>query len=147
MSDSVDGDDHGSEDAVLLRRAGIRPTRQRLAVLRTIRTGGRRHLTPESFHQELADAGLRLSLATVYNTLNHFAGHGLLRRVGFCDRTYFCTHAAPHHHFYDEATGRLEDIDGPQPGVTLVPAPPEGMEVVGVEIIVRLRRTDPSGAE
>ncbi len=66
-----------------LRRVGMRPTRQRVAVLRTIRAGGRRHLTPESFHQELADAGLKLSLATVYNTLNQFAESGLLRRVGF----------------------------------------------------------------
>ena len=144
MPDSPGDDDQGCGDAALLRHAGIRPTRQRLAVLRTIRAGGRRHLTPESFHQELADSGLRLSLATVYNTLNHFAGHGLLRRVGFCDRTYFCTHAAPHHHFYDEATGRLEDIDGPQPDVTLVPAPPDGMEVAGVEIIIRLRRAHQS---
>ena len=123
-----------------LRRVGIRPTRQRTAVLRAIHAGGRRHLTPESFHQELADAGLNLSLATVYNTLNQFAESGLLRRVGFCDRTYFCTHTEPHHHFYDDGSGRLEDILGPQPGVVGLPDPPEGMEIRGVEIIIRLRR-------
>ncbi len=128
------------KECAALRRAGIRPTRQRVVVWRTIQAGGRRHLTPESFHQELADAGLKLSLSTVYNTLNHFAESGLLRRVGFCDRTYFCTHTEVHHHFYDEGSGRLVDIADPQPGVVGLPAPPDGMEIRGVEIIVRLRR-------
>ena len=129
-----------SAEIEALRQAGIRPTRQRAVVLRTIHAGGRRHLTPESFHQELADAGLKLSLATVYNTLNQFAQSGLLRRVGFCDRTYFCTHTAPHHHFYDDGTGRMEDIAGDQPSVVGLPAPPDGMEISGVEVIVRVRR-------
>ena len=126
-------------DTDQLRKAGIRPTGQRLAVMRTIREGGRRHLAPEAFHRELADAGVRMSLATVYNTLNHFADCGLLRRVGVGDRTWFCTNAVTHHHFFDEVTGRIEDIPGPQPVVTGLPLPPAGMEIADVEVVVRLR--------
>ena len=127
-------------DGERLRKAGIRPTGQRLGVMRAIREGGGRHLTPESFHRELADANLRMSLATVYNTLNHFANAGLLRRVGVGDRTWFCTNTTEHHHFFDEVTGRIEDIPGDQPTVVGLPAPPAGMSVVGVDVIIRVRR-------
>lgn len=131
-----------TEDARRLTDAGLRATRQRLAVMRTIRLGGRRHLTPESFHCELAASGLGLSLATVYNTLNHLADAGLLRRVGFGDRTWYCTNAAVHHHFYDERTERLIDIEGEQPEVHGIPAPPEGTSILGVEVIIRIRKTE-----
>lgn len=123
-----------------LRQAGVRPTRPRLAIMTAIQGGGTRHLAPESFHRELADGGVNLSLATVYNTLNQFAEVGLLRRVGFGDRSYYCTNTGEHHHFYDEMTGRLEDIPGAQPTVVGLPEPPPGMVIDGVEVIVKLRR-------
>jgi len=128
-------------DLDTLRSAGIRPTRQRVLIMRTIRQGGRRHLTPEGFHKELSDAGMRMALGTVYNTLNQFAAAGLLRRVGFGDRTFYCTSTDEHHHFFDEETGQLEDIPGPQPTVANLPQLPPGMEMVGVDIVVRVRRT------
>ncbi|MCR6630926.1 MAG: transcriptional repressor [Magnetospirillum sp.] len=127
-------------DLDLLRGAGIRPTRQRVVIMRTIRQGGRRHLTPEGFHKELADAGLGMALGTVYNTLNQFAAAGLLRRVGFGDRIFYCTSTDEHHHFYDEDTGVLEDIPGPQPVAANLPALAPGMAMVGVDIVVRVRR-------
>jgi len=132
------GDDR--DDAERLVEAGVRPTERRLAIMGVIRDGGRRHLTPESFHSELAAAGIGMSLATVYNTLNSFSDAGLLRRVGFGERTFFCTNPAEHHHFYDELTGRIQDIPGPQPQVVGLPPPPSGSVVLGVEVIVRIRR-------
>lgn len=127
-------------DLDLLRQANIRPTRQRVIIMRTIRTGGRRHLTPEGFHKELADAGLRMALGTVYNTLNQFAAAGLLRRVGFGDRIFYCTSTDEHHHYYHEDTGLLEDITGPQPAAANLPPMAAGLEMVGVDIVVRVRR-------
>jgi Fur family transcriptional regulator, iron response regulator len=131
-------------DLQMLRQAGIRPTRQRVIIMRTIRAGGRRHLTPESFHRELSEAGLKLALGTVYNTLNQFASAGLLRRVGFGDRTFYCTNTDVHHHYYDEDSGRIEDIPGPQPVVAGLPELAAGYEMVGVDIMVRVRRVLPS---
>ena len=127
-------------DGQRLRDAGIRPTGQRVGVMRAIREGGRRHLSPESFHRELADANIRMSLATVYNTLNHFADAGLLRRVGVGDRTWFCTNTSVHHHFYDEVSGRIEDIPGDQPVVMGLPPAPAGMTILGVDVVIRVRR-------
>ena len=51
-----------------------------------------------------------MSLSTVYNTLNQFAGAGLLREIAVQGpRTYFHTRTSPHHHFMDESTGRMFD--------------------------------------
>ncbi|HLO77275.1 MAG TPA: Fur family transcriptional regulator [Magnetospirillum sp.] len=127
-------------DLDLMRGAGIRPTRQRVIIMRVIRQGGRRHLTPEGLLKELSEAGMRVALGTVYNTLNQFASAGLLRRVGVGDRNFYCTSTEEHHHFFDEETGRLEDIPGPQPTVSNLPTPAPGMQVVGVDVVVRVRR-------
>ena len=132
----------GQDDAERLRRAGLKPSRHRLAMLRVIDAGGHRHLTPESFHSELVGQGLRLSLATVYNVINCFADVGLLRRVGFCDRTYYCTNLAPHHHFYDETSGRIFDVEGDQPEIVKIPSPPQGLSLLGIDIIFRVRRDE-----
>lgn len=131
---------HQAPEYVMLRDAGIRPTVPRLTILQAILDGGHRHLMPESFHQELADQGHEFSLATVYNTLNHFAEALLLRRVGCGDRHFFCTNTDEHHHFYDARTGRIEDIPDPQPLLANLPPPPPGMMIEGVDVIVRLRR-------
>ncbi|HZD27006.1 MAG TPA: transcriptional repressor, partial [Alphaproteobacteria bacterium] len=53
-----------------LRAAGLRPTRQRLALARLLFEGGHRHMTAEDLHGEASGAGLKVSLATVYNTLH-----------------------------------------------------------------------------
>lgn len=124
----------------LLRDAGVRPTRQRVIIMRLIRQGGSRHLTPEGFHKELAAAGEKMSLGTVYSTLNQFAAAGLLRRLGFGDRMFFCTGTDGHHHFYDEDSGCLEAIPGDQPRVSNLPDAGPGRQVVGVELVVRVRR-------
>lgn len=128
------------DDLERLSRAGLRPSRHRLAILRRIREGGRRHLVPESLHCELTEQGLSLSLATVYNTINSFAEAGLLRRVGFCDKTFYCTNLEPHHHFYEEITGQIFDVAGEQPQIVNLPEPPPGMELRGIDIIFHVRR-------
>ena len=64
-----------------LRRAGLRPTRQRVALARLLFDGGDRHVTAEQLHGEALAAAIRVSLATVYNTLHQFTAAGLMREV------------------------------------------------------------------
>ena len=64
-----------------LTRAGLRPTRQRLALADLLYAAGDRHVTAEQLHKEAGEAGIAVSLATVYNTLHQFTGSGLLREV------------------------------------------------------------------
>jgi Fur family iron response transcriptional regulator len=123
-----------------LRAAGLRPTRQRLALARLLFDKGDRHITADELHAEAGSAGVGVSLATVYNTLNQFTSAGLLREVAVeAGRAYFDTNTSDHHHFYFEEGGRLVDI--PAAGLTVkgVPAAPAGTDIARVDVIVRLR--------
>lgn len=123
-----------------LRDAGLRPTRQRLALARLLLEGGDRHVTAEQLHGEALALGIRVSLATIYNTLHQFTEVGLLREaVVEPSRSYFDTNIADHHHFFCEATGELQDIPGHHLVVSGLPAPPSGTEIQRVDVIVRVR--------
>lgn len=123
-----------------LRKAGLRPTRQRLALSSLLFGQGDRHVTAEALHCEAQAAGIELSLATVYNTLHQFTGAGMLRQVTVGgDKAYFDTNTGDHHHFYVDAEQRLIDIPGEKVEVLGLPTPPAGSEVERVDVIVRIK--------
>ncbi|MFZ3034900.1 MAG: iron response transcriptional regulator IrrA [Parvibaculum sp.] len=123
-----------------LRDAGLRPTRQRLALGRLLFDGGDRHVTAETLHEEAQSAGISVSLATVYNTLHQFTGAKLLREVVVdSSRTYFDTNISDHHHFFVENSGKLMDIDGQKIAITGLPDAPDGTGIARVDVIVRLQ--------
>ncbi|EAU40642.1 transcriptional regulator, Fur family protein [Fulvimarina pelagi HTCC2506] len=102
---------------------------------------GDRHLSAEDLHAEAQDAGESVSLATVYNTLHQFTDAGLVRPLSAeGQRTYFDTNASDHHHFFIEDDGEMVDIPAGALDLGQLPEPPEGMEIVNVDIVVRLRR-------
>lgn len=122
-----------------LRSVGLRPTRQRLALARLLFEMGDRHLTAEQLHREALHAGVRVSLATVYNTLHQFTTFELLREIVVdAGRSYFDTNTANHHHFFFEDNGRLEDIID---DITIVnvPVAPTGTFICRIDVIVRLK--------
>lgn len=123
-----------------LSAAGIRPTRQRLALLGLIRRGGVRHMAAEHLFREATEAGLRLSLATVYNALNLFSASGLLRRVDVGERTWFCTNQDDHHHLFDEATSELSDLSADTFRLVGTPDLPPDVELLRTDVIVRVRK-------
>ena len=126
--------------AALLRHAGLRPTRQRVDLGRVLFARGHRHISAEDLHAEAEVAGVRVSLATVYNALHQFTEAGLLREVAIDGtRTYFDTNVSDHHHFFVEGEGRLIDMKQGV-GIADLPEPPEGTEIVAVEVVVRVRR-------
>ena len=123
-----------------LRAVGLRPTRQRLALARLLLENGDRHITAEQLHGEAVGADIRVSLATVYNTLHQFTEAGLLREVVVePGRSYFDTNTADHHHFFCETTSKLEDIPGQDVVVSGFPLPPPGTEICRVDVIIRVR--------
>ena len=124
-----------------LRLAGLRPTRQRLSLALMLFGAGDRHVSAESLHQEALVAGIDVSLATVYNTLNQFKSAGLLREVALeGDRNFFDTNTSNHFHYYLEDTGSLVDIGTEFLEVKGLPELPAGMEIGRIDIIVRLRK-------
>jgi Fur family iron response transcriptional regulator len=122
-----------------LRDAGLRPTRQRLALGRLLFDGGERHVTAEVLHEEATGQGISVSLATVYNTLHQFTTAGLLREVMVDPgRSYFDTNTSDHHHFFIEERGELKDIPGAAIEIAKLPEAPEGTAVRQVDIIIRV---------
>ena len=123
----------------LVRKAGLRPTRQRLSLARQLFSNGDRHVTAEQLHSESLDRGFSVSLATVYNTLHQFTSAGLLRElVVDAGRSYFDTNINAHHHLYFEDSGKLCDVPGENVSVENLPALPAGAEVSRVDIIIRV---------
>jgi len=132
-----------AEIMTMLRTAGLRPTRQRVELAQLMYGAGDRHLSAESLHAEASAAGIKVSLATVYNTLNQFTGAGLLREVAIeGHKTYFDTNTSNHYHYYIEHEGRISDIPAEEVRVVGLPEAPDGMEIKRVDVIVRLGRRD-----
>ncbi|MBF0353829.1 MAG: transcriptional repressor [Alphaproteobacteria bacterium] len=122
-----------------LRGAGLRPTRQRLALAKLLFENGHRHVTAEQLHSEALQANVRVSLATVYNTLHQFTEVSLLREiVADSGRSYFDTNTSDHHHFYFERQGRLEDVMGDVLNIDHLPVPPAGTRISRVDVVIRL---------
>jgi Fur family transcriptional regulator, iron response regulator len=125
--------------AQLLRKAGLRPTRQRLALGALLFEGEDRHVTAEMLHAEAITVGHHVSLATVYNTLHQFKRAGLLRELAINGaKAYFDTNTSNHNHFFIEDEGELRDIPGNAIRVDGVPEPPEGMSITHIDVVVRL---------
>ncbi len=136
-------DPAGSDVAGMLRKAGLRPTRQRLSLGGLLFAGGDRHVTAEQLHAEVTQLGEHVSLATVYNTLHQFRRAGLLRELAIeGSKAYFDTNTSNHSHFLLETSGDLMDIPGDAITVAGVPEPPEGMRISHVDVVVRLVKAD-----
>ena len=133
--------DTDQEAVARLRGAKLRPTRQRVDLVGLLFRAGDRHVTAESLHAEATRAGVQVSLATVYNTLHQFTEAGLLRQVVVdASRSYFDTNTGNHQHFFVQDEATLIDIPGENIAVAGVPAPPKGMSVERIDVVVRVRR-------
>ena len=128
-----------------LAHAGLRPTRQRLALAKLVFQHGERHISAESLHAEAIKAAVPVSLATIYNTLRSFTDRGLLREVLVGPgKVYFDTNGADHHHFFFEGSGELADIPAHHVTLSKLPPTPEGAEVSRVDVIIRLAAAKPA---
>ncbi|WP_128923281.1 Fur family transcriptional regulator Irr [Bradyrhizobium guangxiense] len=124
----------------LLGNAGLRPTRQRLALGQLLFLNGHRHVTAESLYDEAMAANAYLSLATVYNTLNQFTEAGLLRRIAADGiKSFFDTDTSVHPHFYLEGEDVLVDV-AEGLAFTKIPEALPGHEIARLDVIVHLRR-------
>ena len=125
-----------------LERGGLRPTRQRLSLAALLVGDGEdRHVTAEGLYAMAAEAGERVSLATVYNTLRAFCDAGLMNEVVVDgSKSYFDTRMDDHPHFYWEDTGSLTDAPKDQLQITGLPDAPSGTEIARVDVVIRLRR-------
>ena len=122
-----------------LAQSGLRPTRQRVSLTHLLLGGEHRHVTAEQLHSEALAGNIKVSLATIYNTLHQLTSVGLLREVVVeAGRSYFDTNTSLHHHFFHEASGHLTDVPGSAVVLEGLPPPPDGTRVSRVDVIIRL---------
>ncbi len=130
----------GSEMAQRLIAAGLRPTAQRISLASLLFRGGDRHVSASSLYEDAKAARLKVSFATVYNTLNQFHDAGLLRQVAMKgERNFYDTNTSNHFHYYLEDSEALIDIDDSAIEVKGLPVPPESYEISRIDVVVRLR--------
>jgi Fur family transcriptional regulator, iron response regulator len=128
-----------------LNKAGLRPTRQRMLLGWLLFGQGHRHVSAEELFEEATRARAHLSLATVYNTLRQFSEASLIRQVPTGGgKAYFDTNVDEHHHYLAEGEDRMWDAPGEAVPLAGDPVAPPGYKVVGVDVIVRLKRVAPS---
>ena len=124
-----------------LRNSGLRPTKQRLKICEVLfNTKKTFHFTINDLSKIIAEKiDEKISLATVYNTVHAFKKKGYLKEITLNnDSTYFDTNTSHHHHFYDNSTRELidlndEDVEKIQINKTL-----PGKKISSVEILVKV---------
>jgi Fur family transcriptional regulator, iron response regulator len=123
-----------------LAEMGIRPTVPRVRIA-TLLLAAPQHLSAEQIIAALAASGRRVSKATVYNTLKIFASSGLIRQLTIDDsRAWYDSNTVAHYHFHDAESGALIDVPVPEVEFSRLPVTPDGMEVEGIDLVIRLRK-------
>jgi len=123
-----------------LADCGIRPTAQRVRIA-SLLLSAPQHLSAEQILANLRSSGARVSKATVYNTLNLFASHGLIRLLSVDGtRAWFDSNVDAHYHFHDTSSGALIDVPVPEVEFSRLPPAPPGTEVECIDLVIRLRK-------
>lgn len=122
-----------------LEQVGILPTRQRLDIARVM-LSRLQHLSADQLLALVNASGGNVSKATVYNTLSLFARKGVVREVVVDpNRTFYDSNTDPHYHLYHEDCGTLTDVYADCLRSDALPELPEGTELAGVDVIIRVR--------
>ena len=126
-----------------LRNSGLRPTKQRIKICEILFN------REKTFHFSINELmkiiqtkiNQKISLATVYNTVHAFKKKGYLKeiRIGN-DMSYFDTNTHSHHHFYDNQTKELVDINSDDVEIKKTPTPPIGKKIMDVEVTFKVSK-------
>ena len=126
-----------------LRSSNLRPTKQRILIAKKLFDRKETfHFTAETLNKEINRKGQnKISLATIYNTVEAFKRAGHIREIltNNC-KSYYDTNIKSHHHFYDETTKELTDINYNQVKLNKVPTPPKGKKIKSLEVVIRIQK-------
>ena len=96
-----------------LRKSGLRPTKQRIKICEVLfNSENTFHFTIKELVKIIENqANIKVSLATVYNTVHAFKKKGYLKEIPVnSSQSYYDTNISHHHHFFDEEENKLIDI-------------------------------------
>jgi len=125
--------------AQMLENHSIRPTSQRIDIAKVL-LAKPQHLSAEQVFGQVNTNGELVSKATVYNTLNLFVDKGLIKQVVVDSRyVFYDSNTESHHHFYNEDTGLLQDIDNEAMVVKEIPSLPKNTVQTGIDVVIRVK--------
>ena len=135
----MNSDKHINEALKALAKSPLKTTKQRVDIIKILFECGNNHFTAEDVHRKIEKLGLNISLATVYNCLNQFTDHKIVKSVKTtCNKIYFDTNTTSHHHFFCKSTSSLIDINSNEIKVSKMPKIPGGKKLESIEIVVNL---------
>ena len=126
-----------------LRTSGLRPTKQRILIAKNLfERDNTFHFTVETLNREINKSGnKKISLATIYNTVEAFKKAGHLKKILTSNtKSYYDTNIRSHHHFYDDETKELTDIDYQSVKLSKIPNPPKGKKIKNLEVVISLQK-------
>ena len=127
-----------------LRASGLRPTKQRILIAENLFKDNNKtfHFTIDSLNKKINKKGnKKISLATIYNTVEAFTEAGYLKEILTSkNKSFYDTNIKSHHHFYDEETKELTDINYNQVKLSKVPTPPKGKKIKNLEVVIRIQK-------
>tara|TARA_Y100001970_G_scaffold267922_1_gene358500 strand:+ start:1668 stop:2084 length:417 start_codon:yes stop_codon:yes gene_type:complete len=124
-----------------LRSSGLRPTKQRLQICKILFDRKETfHFTVNSLSKIIEKKfNSRISLATVYNTIQSFKKKGFLKEISInADKSYYDTNISNHHHFFDENSKELIDLNPNDVGKINIKKNIPGKKINSVEVLVKI---------
>ena len=124
-----------------LRSSGLRPTTQRLKLCKVLFNRSTTfHFTINDLKKQISEKlNEKISLATIYNTVHAFKKKGYLKEISInSDKSYFDTNTKIHHHFFDNSTKELIDINDNQVEKIKINTSLPGKKITSVEVLVKV---------
>ena len=128
-----------------LRNIGLRPTLQRIEICKVLFNREKTfHFTVNNLSKMILDKfNKKISLATVYNTVHALKKKGYLKEISInSDKTYFDTNVSNHHHFFDESTNQLIDLNSNDVGKINIKKSIPGKKISSVEVLVKIKNNN-----
>ena len=124
-----------------LRSSGLRPTKQRITICKLLfERKDTFHFTINNLNNILKNNFVeRISLATIYNTVRAFKNKGYLKEISVnSDVSYFDTNISNHHHFFNESTNELIDLNDNDIGNIKIKKNIPGKKIKSVEVLIKI---------
>ena len=127
-----------------LRSSGLIPTKQRIEICKFLFDRHKTfHFTINGLSNFFKNKSKKISLATIYNTIHAFKNKGYLKEISInTDKSYYDTNVTNHHHFFNESTKELIDLNDNDVGKIKINKSIPGKKIKSVEVLIKIANSN-----
>jgi len=127
-----------------LRSSGLRPTKQRIEICKFLFDRHKTfHFTINGLSNFFKKKSKKISLATIYNTIHAFKNKGYLKEISInTDKSYYDTNVTNHHHFFNESTKELIDLNDSDVGKIKINKSIPGKKIKSIEVLIKIANSN-----